>query len=144
MTDFDEQRIQNQFGGFCTKVLKREARCIQREYAKTRELEKSFGELSELEFYGLSAYDEYFKADHVFDVLGTPVVVNSDFLAQAISKLSEDKRDIILLSYFLDMSDGEISRKMNVLRRTICKRRLKSLSELQDYLLKEGYDWSDV
>ena len=85
MTDFDEQRIQNQFGGFCTKVLKREARCIQREYAKTRELEKSFGELSELEFYGLSAYDEYFKADHVFDVLGTPVVVNSDFLAQAIS-----------------------------------------------------------
>ena len=144
MTDFDEQRIQNQFGGFCTKVLKREARCIQKEYAKTRELEKSFDELSELEFYGLSAYDEYFKADHVFGVLGIPVVVNSDFLAQAISKLSEDKRDIILLSYFLDMSDGEISKKMNVLRRTICKRRLKSLSELQDYLFKEGYDWSDV
>lgn len=144
MTDFDEQRIQNQFGGFCTKVLKREARCIQREYAKTRELEKSFGDLSELEICQLSACDDYFKDDHVFDVLGIPVVVTSDFLAQAISELSEDKRNIILLSYFLDMSDGEISRKMNVLRRTICKRRLKTLSEMHDYLTKEGYDWSDV
>ena len=85
MTNFDEQRIQNQFGGFCTKVLKREARCIQREYAKTRELEKSFDDLSELEFRQLAACDDYFKDDHIFDVLGTPVVVNSDFLAQAIS-----------------------------------------------------------
>ena len=33
MKDSYEQRIQNQFGAFCVKVLKNEARYIQREYA---------------------------------------------------------------------------------------------------------------
>ena len=33
MKDSYEQRIQNQFGAFCVKVLKNEARHIQRDYA---------------------------------------------------------------------------------------------------------------
>ena len=45
MKDSYEQRIQNQFGGFCVKVLKNEARYIQREYARRREQEKSLDEL---------------------------------------------------------------------------------------------------
>ena len=51
MKDSYEQRIQNQFGAFCVKVLKNEARYIQREYARLRDQEKSLGELtaSELE-----------------------------------------------------------------------------------------------
>ena len=51
MKDSYEQRIQNQFGAFCVKVLKNEARHIQREYARLRDQEKSLGELtaSELE-----------------------------------------------------------------------------------------------
>ena len=36
MRDSYEQRIQNQFGAFCVKVLKNEARHIQREYARLR------------------------------------------------------------------------------------------------------------
>ena len=43
MKDFYEQRIQNQFGAFCVKVLKNEARYIQREYARLRDQEKSLG-----------------------------------------------------------------------------------------------------
>ena len=51
MKDSNEQRIQNQFGAFCVKVLKNEARCIQREYARRREQEKPLDDLtaSELE-----------------------------------------------------------------------------------------------
>ena len=44
MKDSYEQRIQNQFGAFCVKVLKNEARHIQREYARLRDQEKSLGE----------------------------------------------------------------------------------------------------
>ena len=51
MKDSYEQRIQNQFGAFCVKVLKNEARYIQRELASLQSQEKSLGELtaSELE-----------------------------------------------------------------------------------------------
>ena len=34
MKDSVEQRIQNQFGGFCTRVLKNEANHIHNEYAR--------------------------------------------------------------------------------------------------------------
>lgn len=38
MKDSEETRIQNQFGGFRTRVLKNEANRIHNEYAKQREL----------------------------------------------------------------------------------------------------------
>ena len=50
----------------------------------------------------------------VFEVQGLPVVVTGDLLADALAQLPEDKRDVILLSYFLGMTDREISEKLNV------------------------------
>ena len=52
--------------------------------------------------------------EHVFEVQGLPVVVTGDLLADALAQLPEDKRDVILLSYFLGMTDREISEKLNV------------------------------
>ena len=51
MKDSYEQRIQNQFGAFCVRVLKNEARHIQRDYASLLDQEKPLDELtaSELE-----------------------------------------------------------------------------------------------
>ena len=49
MKDSYEQRIQNQFGAFCVKVLKNEAGYIQREYTRLRDQEKSLGELTAFE-----------------------------------------------------------------------------------------------
>ncbi|WP_442346039.1 sigma factor-like helix-turn-helix DNA-binding protein [Gemmiger formicilis] len=39
---------------------------------------------------------------------GFDVLVKNELLAEALNALPERKRDIILLSYFLDMSDAEI------------------------------------
>lgn len=100
-----KQRIQNQFGAFCVKVLKNEARYIQREYTRLRDQEKSLGELTASELEG--------------------------------------KRDVILLSYFLGMTDREISDKLNIVHQTVSKRRLTTLKELREYLMKEGFEWSD-
>ena len=46
MKDSEETRIQNQFGGFCTRVLKNEANRIHNEYARQRDLEKSLDDLT--------------------------------------------------------------------------------------------------
>ena len=143
MKDSYEQRIQNQFGGFCVKVLKNEARYIQREYARRREQEKSLDDLTASELEQTAVWDEYFMDEHVFEVQGFPVVVTGNLLAEAIAQLPEDKRDVILLSYFLGMNDREISERLNVVRQTISKRRLVTLKELREYLMKEGFEWPD-
>ena len=75
--------------------------------------------------------------------MGIPVVVTGNLLADAIAQLPEEKRNVILLSYFLGMSDREISKRMNVVRQTISKRRLVTLNELRKYLIKEGFEWPD-
>lgn len=143
MKDSYEQRIQNQFGGFCARVLKNEARYIQREYARRRDQEKSLDDLTASELEQTAVWDEYFMDEHVFEVQGFPVVVTGNLLAEAIAQLPEDKRDVILLSYFLGMNDREISERLNVVRQTISKRRLVTLKELREYLMKEGFEWPD-
>lgn len=144
MKDSYEQRVQNQFGGFCTRVLKNEAAHIHNEYARQRDREKSLGDLTHGELSQVATVDKYFEDEHVFEVLGKPIVVTGDLLAEAIAKLPEDKRDVVLLSYFLGMSDREISEHLNVVRQTISKRRAKTLKELREYLEKEGFEWPET
>ena len=143
MKDSYEQRIQNQFGGFCARVLKNEARYIQREYARRRDQEKSLDDLTASELEQTAMWDKYFMDEHVFEVQGFPVVVTGNLLAEAIAQLPENKRDVILLSYFLGMNDREISERLNVVRQTISKRRRVTLKELREYLMKEGFEGPD-
>ena len=74
---------------------------------------------------------------------GYPIPVNDDRLAAALAKLLREKRDVILLSYFLGMTDREISEKLNIVHQTVSKRRLVTLKELREYLMKEGFEWPD-
>ena len=138
-----EKRVQNQFGGFCVKVLKNETRNIQREFAYIRENEKSFNDLSSAELAHLTATDKYIEQNRYFNVLGNEIVVADATLADVISKLPDKKRDVILLSYFLEMSDTDISKMLNTLRQTISKRRASTLKQLKIMLEKEGYQWDD-
>ena len=123
--------------------MKNEANRIHNEYAKQRELEKSLEDMTPEELEQTAVMDKYFHDDHVFEVLGEQVVVTGDLLAEAIAKLPEGKRNVILLSYFLDLNDREIGEKLNLLRQTVSKRRLTTLKELHDYLMKEGFEWPD-
>ena len=136
-----EQRIQNQFGAFCTRVLKNETRYIQREKAIK---EKSYDELSEKDLYELAAYDSYFDGEHSFDVQGKEIVVKGDMLAAALEKLPADKRDIILLSYFMEMTDREIARELDTVHQNVSKRRARILKLMRDYLEKEGFEWHQM
>lgn len=141
MKDSNELRIQNQFGGFCTRVLKNEANRIRKEYSKQRDSEKSWDDLSQNELEQSAVTDRYFMDEHIFEVQGIPVVVTGDILAEAIAQLPEGKRDVIL---FLGMSDREISQRLHIVHQTVSKRRLVSLIELRNYLEKEGIEWPDA
>ena len=137
MNDAYEKRVQNQFGGFCTKVLKNEARHIQREYARQREREMSIEDLTSVELEQTSHEDHYFNGEHIFEVDGFPVVVVGDTLAKAISQLPPINQEVILKSYFLGMTDREISEQIGVCRQSITKRRNGALKLLRKLLAEE-------
>ena len=144
MKDSYEQCVQNQFGGFCTRVLKNEANRIHNEYARQREMEKSLDAVTPEELEQIAVMDQYFQDDHVFEVLGKQVVVTGDLLADAIAKLPDRKRDIILLTYFLGLTDREISKYLNIVHQTVSKNRIRILKELREILEKEGFEWPEL
>ena len=132
-------RISKQFCKFCLRVLKNEATNIHRENAKQIEREKSLNELTNDEIIRLSACDKYFNDEHIFNVLDKEIVVVGNMLADAIRQLPQQKRDVILLSYFAGLTDKEIGDELGAIQQTIFKRRASSLKHLRDLLEKEGY-----
>ena len=132
--ELDKQRI---FDSFCKKVLKNEARNYYGEIKRLRGKEVSFSELTERELEQLSTTDEYFKAEQIFSVLGNDIIVNDDDVAEALRTLPERNRDIILLYYFLELSDGEIGKKLNMIRSTVQYRRTSTLQELKKLMEEE-------
>ena len=48
-----------------------------------------------------------------------------------LTVLPDDKRDIVLLAYFLDMTNQEIADKLDMVRRTVQYKRAQSLKELK-------------
>lgn len=62
---------------------------------------------------------------------GYDVLVKNELLGEALQALPEKKRDIILLSYFLDMSDEEIGGLLNVVRSTIFRHRKTALEKIK-------------
>ena len=69
-----------------------------------------------------------------FDVLGESVGVSDCELAEALRTLSTDKRDIVLMSYFYDMTDREIAQLLKKTRRTVAYQREATIQKLRKIL----------
>ena len=133
-TSSDKERIQHQYDALAKKTLVGEAKSHRRTLAKRAAREVPFSDLSESELAQLFTTDEY-KSDYFrFQVSGFDVLVKNELLAEALNALPERKRDIILLSYFLDMSDAEIAELLNVVRTTVFRHRKSALAKIKQYL----------
>ena len=126
--------VRHQFDSLCKKVLREESRNYKKQLVRRAEKEINLSEMSETELSQLYVMDEYPSDSTFFDVLDYCVAVKDDRLAKALAALPNKKRDVILLSYFLDMSDTEIAEKLKVVGSTIHRRRTSSLKELRQRL----------
>lgn len=134
LTPSQKKTVRHQFDSFCRKVLREEARDYIRELIRRAAHEVPLSELSEEQMERLCVLDEYPSEAIHFDVQGYDVAINNEKLADALTALPDDKRDIVLLAYFLDMSDQEIADKLNMVRRTIQYRRTSPLKEMKHRL----------
>ncbi|TEB04886.1 RNA polymerase sigma factor [Pelotomaculum schinkii] len=129
-----EEHKRHTFDSFCKKILKHEARDYYDELKRRRKHEISLDELSEKDWEQLAVMDEYFKDTYSFRVLGHDITVSDERIGEALKVLPTNKRDIILLSYFLDMTDREIGELLNLVRRTVAYRRTSTLRELKKFM----------
>lgn len=119
------------------KVIKRAAMKYNRDISRRLKHEVPFSEISDLELNKAGVYDKYSSDYTAFNVLGMEVQVSDDQLSKALKCLPERKRNIILLSYFMDMSDAEIGELMNVVRTTVYRHRTSTLEELRKMMEEE-------
>jgi RNA polymerase sigma factor (sigma-70 family) len=132
-----EQHIRHRFDAYCKRILKRAAYDYWRAARRRSQYEVLFSELSASELASLSVTDDYFKDAFVFDVSGATVGVSDCELGEALQALSAERREIVLMSYFFDMTDREIAEKLNMKRRTVTQRRASILEELKNLLESE-------
>ncbi|NLI13920.1 MAG: sigma-70 family RNA polymerase sigma factor [Peptococcaceae bacterium] len=126
--------VRHQFDSFCRKVLKGEASNYRKALARSLQYEVTLSELSEKELSQLYTMDEYATDYYLFQAMGYDVEVKDALIGEALEALPEKKRNIILLSYFLDMSDAEIGELMNLVRTTIYRHRTSSLQQIKKYM----------
>ena len=123
--------VRHQFDSFCKKVIREEARNYIKHIAWRSAHEESLSELSGEQMSQLYVVDEYPSDQTQFSVQGYSIAVKNTRLADALAALPEDKREIVLLSYFFDMTDQEIADSMNLVRSTVQYKRTSSLTEMK-------------
>ena len=134
-SSYDEMAVRKQFDRICKLALKGEKIDYRRHIAYRQKHEVMLSELSEKDMGRLFTVDDY----GVFQVLCYDIEVKDILIADALQALSEKKRDVVLLSYFMDMSDAEIGRALNLVRSTVYEHRKRSL-ELMKNIMEEHTD----
>lgn len=71
---------------------------------------------------------------------GYDIIVKNDLLGEALGTLPDKKRDIVLMSYFLDMSDDEIGALLNVVRSTVFRHRKSATCKNKQYMEGKSND----
>ena len=129
-----KERIERQFCAFCMTVLHHAACNYFRTRSRQRQREISSDYLHEQ--WGFEPYitDKYFvKEDNptAFMVIGQSVMVGSEKLANALLLISEQRREIILLSYYLRYSEVQIAALLNQPRTTVNYQKNAALKQLR-------------
>ncbi|AVP66433.1 RNA polymerase subunit sigma-24 [Clostridium botulinum] len=127
-----EEGKQCSFDCYCKRVLKHEAIDIQRHNQYLNTVQVSLSELTPEKENELCTFDEYSMDYQNFKVLEYAIAVRDELLAEALQELPEKRRDIVLLSYFLDHTDVEIADLLKIVRRTVNDQHNKALKELRE------------
>lgn len=132
-----EESKRHSFDAYCKRLVKNAAIDIQRRNAWQGQKEVSFSELSKKDLPRLQYMDSYDSDRNVFSVLDTDVVIENEDLGAALAELSPERRNVVLLSYLLDMKDREIAKQLDLSISTVQYRRTSALTRLRK--LMEGY-----
>jgi len=125
---------QEQFDSFCKKLLRNHVRNYERYLRRNRRRECFFEDVCKdhrlQQCFSVPPYGEAYS----FRVMNMDVLVKNLILGAALEDLEDERRDIVLLAYFFEMTDQEIAERLNLIRRTVAYRRGSTLKQLKKFL----------
>ena len=74
------------------------------------------------------------RQNKIIELITKNSIGTQEELAEALKQLPEQSRNIVLMFFFLDMSDSEIGEKLNINRSTSYRHRRNSLEESRKQL----------
>ena len=74
------------------------------------------------------------RQNKIIELITKNSIGTQEELAEALKQLPEQSRNIVLMFFFLDMSDSEIGEKLNINRSTSFRHRRNSLEEIRKQL----------
>lgn len=81
----------------------------------------------------MCSYDDFSETNY-FQVMDMKVPVNGEDISDALRCLPEKKRTVILMAYFLDMTEKEIAESLDLVQSTVHYHKADSLKLLKKIL----------
>ena len=135
MTEQQFRTYQEQtFDAFCKAVIRNESINIHRQLAAQADKEIQLSALSEQEMGTLCTEDSYSLYCRTYFVKGIPINVFDQTLGDVLQYLTPQRRDVILLYFFLGYSDSEIACILHISNTTVKGRRNAALRRLRELL----------
>lgn len=126
--------IENQFDYICKRGMDDERIDYFRHLSRISKQEVSFSDTGDYLINQFSTVDHYATDLQMFTLYGLSIGVESDLLSEALRNLTNKKRNIILLYYFMDMNDKEIAAFLKVNRSTVYRHRTSGLAFIKKYM----------
>jgi RNA polymerase sigma factor (sigma-70 family) len=132
-----------EYDAFLKNSLDKEVKKFLRDTKRRRKRQDLFSEMAEEDvaaFEDTGALEAYDLVDSEFKVLRYSVEVKDALLCDALMQIDGRTRDIILMAYWLEMSDLEISDETDIPRSTVNAIKRRAYGKLRKILEDQGYD----
>ena len=142
-----KEHIEYTFAAFCKVVLHNAAMTAYRDFGRKQKREVSLEYLmSETSFepFTTDTYFEQYDRPTVFVVKGQKIVVASKRLADALSKLTEQRRNVLFLYFFFGYTDTQIGKEYGRSRSTANYWKLASLKQLRKEMERLEHEKQEV
>ena len=133
-----ETIIRLQFDTLVKRVIDCTVKDYEKELCRRERREVLFCELPDIVVQSFAIEDDYDLIEKIcFVACGIEIFVQKSELSNALEKLPEVKRNVLLLSYFEELSDTVIAELMDATRNGIYKRRQSALQLMKELLQEE-------
>ncbi len=137
------EHIEYTFSAFCKVVLRNAAVNAYRDFGRKQKREVSLDYLMSETPFEPFITDTYFKQHDkptVFVVKGQAVIVASERLADALCRLPERRRTILLMYFFLGYTDEKIGHEYGRSRSTVNYWKFAALKQLRREMEKTEHE----
>lgn len=118
----------------CKRAMEDERKNYMLYLSRIAKREVSFSDVGDYLVSQFATTDNYSTDFQIFTLNGLSVGVENDLLSEALRELPDKKREILLLFYFMDMSDSEIADLLKLNRSTVYRHRTSGLALIKKFM----------